>query len=112
MTTAPTLGNTSSSLHQVHRRTNSAASTASSRTLMPDGAGASAPTGSAPVDASPRLDPEAKHLAAKRAMEERNADLRMRALNKQLQDMIRQGKEALGTTIVIDSTGGEWEDEY
>jgi hypothetical protein len=79
---------------------------------MPDGAGASAPTGSAPVDASPRLDPEAKHLAAKRAMEERNADLRMSALNKQLQDMIRQGKEALGTTIVIDSTGGEWEDEY
>jgi hypothetical protein len=40
-------------------------------------------------------------------MEERDNDERMSAFNKQLQDMIRQGREALGTTIEVD---GSWED--
>ncbi|CAM1503105.1 Fc.00g078810.m01.CDS01 [Cosmosporella sp. VM-42] len=76
-----------------HRRTNSAASTASSRIGK---------------DGSPRLDPEAKRLAARRNKDEREADVRMSALNKQLQDMIRQGKEALGTTFEVE---GNWDDE-
>lgn len=59
------------------------------------------------IDASPRLDAEAKHLAVRRQLEERDADVRMSAFNKQLQDMIRQGKEALGTTVEVD---GGWED--
>ncbi|KAF7555790.1 hypothetical protein G7Z17_g1900 [Cylindrodendrum hubeiense] len=76
-----------------HRRSHSNASTASNR-------------GS--VAASPRLTDEAKHLAARRKMEERDADVRISAFNKQLQDMIRQGKEALGTTIEVEGT---WEDD-
>jgi hypothetical protein len=76
-----------------HRRSHSNASTASAR---------------ASVEASPRLDAEAKHLAARRKMEERDTDVRINAFNKQLQDMIRQGREALGTTIEVE---GNWEDE-
>ncbi|KAH7159811.1 hypothetical protein B0J13DRAFT_113401 [Dactylonectria estremocensis] len=76
-----------------HRRSHSNASTASNR-------------GS--VEQSPRLTVEAKHLAARRKMEERDADVRISAFNKQLQDMIRQGKEALGTTIEVEGT---WEDD-
>ncbi|KAM3443236.1 hypothetical protein NHJ13734_002010 [Beauveria thailandica] len=61
---------------------------------------------------SPRLDAEAKQLAARRKMEERDADVRISAFNKRLQDMIRQGKEALGTTIEIDDAAGDdWVDE-
>lgn len=64
---------------------------------------------------SPRLDAEAKQLAARRKMDERNADVRIAAFNKRLQDMIRQGKEALGTTIEVDGDedgGGDgWIDE-
>ncbi|KAI5459752.1 hypothetical protein BGZ63DRAFT_359227 [Mariannaea sp. PMI_226] len=76
-----------------HRRSNSNASTASGR---------------APAEQSPRLDAEAKHLAARRKMEERDTDVRISAFNKQLQDMIRQGREALGTTIEVE---GNWEDD-
>ncbi|KAK8143627.1 hypothetical protein G3M48_006976 [Beauveria asiatica] len=88
-----------------HRRANSAASAASSR----------GDSGEAPsprkID-SPRLDAEAKQLAARRKMEERDADVRISAFNKRLQDMIRQGKEALGTTIEIDDAAGDdWVDE-
>ncbi|TQV92801.1 hypothetical protein IF1G_08725 [Cordyceps javanica] len=86
-----------------HRRANSTASAASSR----------GDPGEPPHnDDSPRLDAEAKHLAARRKMEERDADVRISAFNKRLQDMIRQGKEALGTTIEIDDAGGDdWVDE-
>ncbi|KND92240.1 hypothetical protein TOPH_02993 [Tolypocladium ophioglossoides CBS 100239] len=91
-----------------HRRTNSNASTASSR------AGFGAAEAQA-LDASPRLDAEAKKLAAWRKMEDRDADVRIAAFNKRLQDMIRQGKEALGTTVeVVGGEGGEeagWEDD-
>jgi hypothetical protein len=89
-----------------HRRTQSAASAASSRGSPRE---LSEKRGS--VDSSPRLDPEAKQLAARRKLEDRDADVRMAAFNKRLQDMIRQGKEALGTTIEVDSPGGGWEDE-
>lgn len=90
-----------------HRRNHSTASTASSRGEDLD------------THASPRLDAEARHLATRRQLEDRDADMRMSAFNKRLQDMIRQGKEALGTTIEIDESGDEgmeteggvWEDE-
>ncbi|KJZ77843.1 hypothetical protein HIM_03020 [Hirsutella minnesotensis 3608] len=82
-----------------HRRSHSNASTASSR------------AGASDVDASPRLNAEAKKLAARRQMEDRDADVRIEAFNKRLQDMIRQGKEALGTRIEIDGGDGGWEDD-
>ncbi|KAM4058961.1 hypothetical protein HRG_008162 [Hirsutella rhossiliensis] len=85
-----------------HRRTHSNASTASSR------AGATAVD---ELNASPRLNAEAKQLAARRKMEEHDADVRIEAFNKRLQDMIRQGKEALGTSIEIAGGDGGWEDE-
>ncbi|KAG6037599.1 hypothetical protein E4U40_004658 [Claviceps sp. LM458 group G5] len=84
-----------------HKRTHSNASTASSRGTVDD------------VDNSPRLTPEAKQLAARRYQEERDADVRIAAFNKQLQDMIRLGKEALGTRIEVDgefAEEGGWED--
>ena len=93
-----TVNPTSSHQTSTHVRTHSNASTASGR-----GAGED-------VSESPRLTSEAKHLAARRQREERDTDVRMSAFNKQLQDMIRQGKEALGTTIEIDGEDGSWED--
>ncbi|KAI1451537.1 hypothetical protein F4805DRAFT_93721 [Annulohypoxylon moriforme] len=65
---------------------------------------------------SPRLDAEAKNLAARRLQEEMETDWKMNDLNARLRDMIRQGKEALGTTIEIDGDGDvggmdHWESE-
>ncbi|KAK2600021.1 hypothetical protein QQS21_005255 [Conoideocrella luteorostrata] len=82
-----------------HSRTHSSASTASSRGAQPDD-----------IDNSPRLTAEARQLAARRQREERDTDVRMATFNKQLQDMIRQGKEALRTTIEVDGEDGGWED--
>ncbi|EHK45956.1 hypothetical protein TRIATDRAFT_292197 [Trichoderma atroviride IMI 206040] len=79
-----------------HQRAESAASVATSRATE--------------IDASPRLDAEARRLTSRRQMEERNADARMAAFNKQLQDMIRQGREALGSTIDVDIGDAGWED--
>ncbi|KAI1089569.1 hypothetical protein F5B19DRAFT_485140 [Rostrohypoxylon terebratum] len=67
-------------------------------------------------DNSPRLDAEAKNLAARRLQEEMETDWKMNDLNAKLRDMIRQGKEALGTTIEIDGDGDvggldPWESE-
>ncbi|KAI2469994.1 hypothetical protein F4781DRAFT_442241 [Annulohypoxylon bovei var. microspora] len=67
-------------------------------------------------DNSPRLDAEAKNLAAKRLQEEMETDWKMNDLNTRLRDMIRQGKEALGTTIEVDGDGDiggldPWESE-
>lgn len=63
---------------------------------------------------SPRLDAEAKNLAAKRLHEEIETDLRMNDFNARIRDMIRQGKEALGTTIEVEVDEGDsidpWED--
>lgn len=51
---------------------------------------------------SPRLDREAKRLAAQRRQAEREADLRINDFNARLREMIRQGKEALGTSVEVD----------
>lgn len=67
-------------------------------------------------DNSPRLDPEAKHLAARRMQEEMETDIKMDDFSARIRDMIRQGKEALGTTVEVED-GGEgrdvdiWEDD-
>lgn len=67
------------------------------------------PTAADNRNPSPRLDEEARRLAAKRKMEERDADVRIAAFNRRLQDMIRQGKEALGTTVDVEMEGDEGE---
>ena len=64
-----------------------------------------------PFEESPRLTEEAKRLAARKMVAERDADAKMEALNYQLQQMIRQGREALGTTFEVDvGDGDEGED--
>jgi len=50
---------------------------------------------------------EAQRWAALKKREEIEADITMRRMDKQLKDMIRQGKEALGTKIEV-----EIEDDY
>ncbi|KAI3331737.1 hypothetical protein HD806DRAFT_168216 [Xylariaceae sp. AK1471] len=68
-------------------------------------------------DNSPRLDAKARSLAAKRMKEEMEADSRISDFNARLKDMIRQGKEALGTTYEVESDdergrgGDPWESE-
>jgi hypothetical protein len=68
-------------------------------------------------DNSPRLDAKARSLAARRMKEEMEADSRISDFNARLRDMIRQGKEALGTTYEVESddergrAGDPWESE-
>jgi hypothetical protein len=66
------------------------------------------------IESSPRLDPEAKELATRKLREERDADARIAAFNARLRDMIREGKEALGTKVEVEIEGGDdggWMDE-
>ncbi|KAI8630622.1 hypothetical protein F5Y19DRAFT_52108 [Xylariaceae sp. FL1651] len=53
-------------------------------------------------DSTPRLDATARSLAVRRMKEEMETDVRINDFNARLRDMIRQGKEALGTTIEVD----------
>jgi hypothetical protein len=94
-----------------HRRTHSGASVASSR-----GKGREQTLDVDDIEASPRLDAEAKQLAAQKLLEERDTDARIAAFNSRLREMIRQGKEALGTTIEVEGdddvgVGGGWVDD-
>lgn len=90
---------------QGHRRNTSNASAASART-KPAVEG---------IRDSPRLSAEAKQLAAKKMAAERDADAKIEAFNRRLMDMIRQGKEALGTTVEVEMEFGAptagWEDD-
>ncbi|KAG7115599.1 hypothetical protein HYQ46_011238 [Verticillium longisporum] len=88
-----------------HRRTHSGASAASARVQT-------SRDNDDDVDASPRLSMEAKKLAAKRRKEEQDADLRINDFNYRLKEMIRQGREALGTTFEVDDDAGGWESEH
>ncbi|KAK2071664.1 hypothetical protein P8C59_006070 [Phyllachora maydis] len=66
------------------------------------------------IQASPRLDPEAKQLAQKKLASEREVDARVDLLNARMTDMIRQCKEALGSKIEVfdvDEKGATWEDD-
>ncbi|PHH62864.1 hypothetical protein CDD82_1955 [Ophiocordyceps australis] len=78
-----------------HRRALAHASTASSR---------------APDLHSRRLDPEARALTMQRKLHDQETEVRMASLNRRLQDMIRQGKEALGTRVHVEDEP-DWEDE-
>jgi hypothetical protein len=60
------------------------------------------------VESSPRLDPEAKKLAARRRREEEYNDFRVTGLNKTVEDLIRQGQLALATKVEVEGNG--WED--
>lgn len=51
---------------------------------------------------SPRLDDEGRHLATRRYVAEKRADSRLDRLNAELQGLIRQGQEALGTSFDVD----------
>ncbi|OJD28266.1 hypothetical protein ACJ73_00318 [Blastomyces percursus] len=53
---------------------------------------------------------EAQRLAARAKRREREEDASIRRLNQQLKAMIKQGKEALGTTIEIENVGMDMED--
>lgn len=44
-------------------------------------------------------------------MEERDTEARIEALNRRLQDMIRQGREALGSSVEVAGGDGAWEDD-
>lgn len=102
-----------------HRRTNSGASMASGRastaTRRTQSSFSSDKHGSQHeyVDSSPRLTNEAKKLAARRKREADYADERMDMMGNQMQDMIRQAREALGTKFEVqgDDADGGWEDE-
>ncbi|KAI1171193.1 hypothetical protein F4777DRAFT_69995 [Nemania sp. FL0916] len=69
-------------------------------------------------DNSPRLDAKARSLAAKRIQDEMETDIRINDFNARLKDMIREGREALGTTFEVESDheygrggGDPWESE-
>ena len=59
---------------------------------------------------------DSKERQRKWDQEEMEADIRMNDFNARLRDMIRQGKEALGTTVDVEMHGDvegidAWEDE-
>ena len=69
------------------------------------------------VSESPRLNDEAKRLAAQNLAAEQESDAKMEAFNLRLQEMIRQGQQALGTTFEVDvddgvGGGGGGDDDY
>ena len=89
--------------HRRNHSTASAASAASGRTSMRKR--------DSTVEDSPRLDMEAKFLAAKRQHEDKEADARINDFNARLKEMIRQGKEALGTKVEVEGDFDDWEDD-
>ncbi|KAI0158381.1 hypothetical protein BJ166DRAFT_302060 [Pestalotiopsis sp. NC0098] len=99
-----------------HRRTQSTASAASA---APARARRRESSAQELVDqSSPRLDVRARNMVARRMQQEQETDERISDFNSRLMDMIRQGKEALGTTIEVDDyddrmgTGNDpWEDD-
>jgi hypothetical protein len=67
------------------------------------------------IEASPRLDAEARKLAQRRLEEEMDAEEKVDVLNAKLLSMIRQGREALGTKVEVEELemmdGDGFEDE-
>jgi hypothetical protein len=90
-----------------HRRNISGASAVSTasatrRTKLDKSAHPSVAGADRIIDDSPRLDAEAKKLAAHRKAERRRADAQIDDFSFRLQEMIRQGKEALGSTVEVE----------
>ncbi|SPN98487.1 uncharacterized protein DNG_01532 [Cephalotrichum gorgonifer] len=101
-----------------HARTGSLSDVGLSPVLSPPSSSAPPGAGTGSVGrksvGSPRLDPEARELAARRAKEERDADVRIAAFNARLKDMIREGREALGTKFEVEVEGDDgdaWMDD-
>lgn len=98
-----------------HRRAHSSASAASSTPGRSKRRESSAKE--IVEESSPRLDPRVRNMVVKRMKQEQVADARINDFNTRLMDMIRQGKEALGTTVEVDGydefDGGmdHWEDD-
>lgn len=88
-----------------HRKTASSVSVGSARGRYSFG-----PDEAYDPQKSPRLDEEARQLASKRFATQKRADSRLDRLNKELQGLIRQGQEALGTTYDVDMEDG-WEED-
>jgi hypothetical protein len=64
------------------------------------------------TQASPRLDQQAKQLVTKRLAVDKKNDNRLDRLNGELQALIRQGQQALGTSIDIEMDEDEkWDEE-
>uniref|UniRef100_L2FGQ4 Uncharacterized protein n=1 Tax=Colletotrichum fructicola (strain Nara gc5) TaxID=1213859 RepID=L2FGQ4_COLFN len=100
---SPVQSSTSPYTHS-HRRSRSNASAAHSRRKSKD-------FGVDSIRESPRLTTEAKKLAARRVRDEQDSDARIDDFNQRLKEMIRQGREALGTKIEIDGDDGCWMDD-
>lgn len=62
------------------------------------------------VQVSPRLDNEGRQLATKRFVTERKNDSRLDRLNAELQGLIKQGQQALGTKFDVDMDEN-WEED-
>ncbi|KAK6063091.1 hypothetical protein SCUP515_12716 [Seiridium cupressi] len=99
-----------------HRRAHSTASATSSTPARMKRRGSSAQE--LIEGRSPRLDAKAKNMIVRKMKQDQEADARINDFNTRLMDMIRQGKEALGTTIEVDGyddmdIGGNdhWEDD-
>lgn len=73
-----------------------------------DGAEATPPRNN--VQASPRLDDEGRHLATRRFAVQRKNDSRLDRLNAELQGLIKQGQQALGTKFDVDMDES-WEED-
>jgi len=54
------------------------------------------------IERSQRLDPEAIALAQERLAVERDVDSKVDEFNQMLLNMIRQGREALGTKVEVE----------
>lgn len=52
------------------------------------------------------VSPEAERFARRQAKQDRAADKAMSSMSRQLQDLIRQGQEALGTKYAVESGDG------
>lgn len=64
------------------------------------------------TQASPRLDQQAKQLVTKRMAVDKKNDNRLDRLNGELQALIRQGQQALGTSVDIEMDEDEkWDEE-
>lgn len=62
------------------------------------------------VQGSPRLDDEGRQLVTRRFAVQKKNDSRLDRLNEELQGLIRQGQEALGTKFDVDMDES-WEED-
>lgn len=81
------------------------ASSAAARPSLPGRAA------SPPKADSTNVSPEARRFVRRQAKQDRAADKTMNNMSRQLEDLIRQGQAALGTTISVEAEAGGVEDE-